>query len=362
MDKKTWPPGVRPSGSGIRIFIYRNQRLDYAETLPGDPYKAADLAAAVKRRRDLMARRQLGLPYVQAEYDLDLSLFADAAQDYLYSLDVKRSTAGEYVNILNRYWLPAFGGWPCREISRAAIRRELAKMPVIHKTKRNRLHPLAGVLSHVDINPNPTHKLVKGTQQKPPIDRYTPKQRARLLDKLDGEALVFFAVLFGCGLRPGEARALTWDDYDDKEFHITKNIARRRLTTTKTDTQRRVYVPSWVRSILKDHTTRFKGGPIFQKRRGGPHLDSDVFNQAWRRAHGRARIAYRKPYTCRHTRASELLSIGIEPARAAKELGHSLEIFYRTYAEYIEEYCSGLDRADFEGVANKLSKNKDKWK
>ena len=151
MDKTKWPAGVRPSGSGIRIFIYRNRKLDYAETLPGDPYTPADIAAAVSRREDLIARRRLGLPYVQDGNDLDLSLFADAAQDYLNSLDTKRSTAGDYLAILNAYWLPAFGRWPVSEISRAAIKRELAKMPVSRKTKRNRLNPLAGVLAHACV-------------------------------------------------------------------------------------------------------------------------------------------------------------------------------------------------------------------
>jgi len=49
-------------------------------------------------------------------------------------------------------------------------------------------------------------------------------------------------------------------------------------------------------------------------------------------------LAYRIPYCCRHTRAAELLSKGVMPARAAKELGHSVEMFLNVYSEFIEEY------------------------
>ena len=76
----------------------------------------------------------------------------------------------------------------------------------------------------------------------------------------------------------------------------------------------------------------------------------------WKRAHTATDTAYRIPYTCRHTRAAELLSIGIAPAEAAKQLSHSLQMFLDTYSEFIDEYCSEQDPLRFEGIAPQIQK------
>ena len=47
--------------------------------------------------------------------------------------------------------------------------------------------------------------------------------------------------------------------------------------------------------------------------------------------------------TTRHTRATELLSKGVNPAKAAKQLGHDKETFLKTYADYLPEYDGGDD-------------------
>src|SRR5690606_2861983 len=118
---------------------------------------------------------------------------------------------------------------------------------------------------------------------------YTPKQRDALLSALSGQPKVYFAVLFGCGLRPGEALALQWTDYDGQELDISKQITkRRREESTKTNMRRRVYVPAWVRDILRGHSTQFAKGYVFLNSHSGPYLDTDIFNNAWRSAHKKA--------------------------------------------------------------------------
>ena len=68
-------------------------------------------------------------------------------------------------------------------------------------------------------------------------------------------------------------------------------------------------------------------------------LFQDLMAIAWRKAHKDTGLAYRIPYTCRHTRAAELLSANVNPAAAAKQMGHTVEMFLRTYSEFIEEYA-----------------------
>jgi len=350
VDKRTWPTGIRPSGRGIQIRIWRNRQAIHSETVKGDPYNPRDLAAAVKRRDELQARIRLGLPLFASD-DAPNKTLAQAAQGYLDSLDAKRSTSVGYETMLNRYWLPTLGEWPVTEITCAKVKELLAALKVSAKTKKNVLVPLRGVLDHIGMQPNPVTGIEFRKRQKPAVDRYTPAQRADLMNALHDQPKVYFAILFGCGLRPGEALALQWPDYDGEELEISKQITRRRLeNSTKTSTRRRVYVPTWVRTIINEHSTRFAGDWLFLNSAGGRFRDTDTMNEAWRKAHKKARIPYRVPYVCRHTRAAELLSTGITPADAAKQLGHSPEMFLRIYSEFIEQYSRNQDRTRFEGI------------
>lgn len=346
--KSNFPEGIRPSGAGYQIRI-RAYGETYCETIKGK--SKSSLAEAVKRREWLKARIVAGLPIRQGG-ESSIQVFEEVATDYLDTLEGRESTLREYYRILNGWWKPLFKK-PIQDITTAEIKKILARMNVSGKTKKNRLIPLLGVFKHAEVKP-PYIRLKR--EQRAEVSRYSPEEREALLSRLQGQAKVYFAILFGCGLRPGEALALQWPDYDGEILLISKAISKRRLTETKTSVRRKVYVPTWVRPILREHETRFKGGYIFQNSKGGPHLDSDVFNSEWRAAHDRQRIPYRIPYTCRHTRAAELLSVGVQPASAAKQLGHSAEMFLRVYSEFIDEY-STQDVSLLEGLGKKADKN-----
>jgi integrase len=366
MDKRAWPTGIRPSGAGIQIRIFQSRKCIHYETIAGDPYKKSDLAAAVKRRDLLESRKKLGLPLSTGALSKTRDV-ASAAQSYLNSLDAKRTTHLSYENILNQYWIPTIGHWPVTDVDQTIIEKILNSLMVIRrsedeapkslsaKTKKNILQPLRGLLEHERISPNPAEGIKFRKQQQPKVERYKPEQRDALLACLDGQTRLYFALLFGCGLRPcGEPLSLQWPDYDGEMLEINKQMTKRKLEdSTKTSVRRSVYVPTWVRTLLNAHYTRFEGGHIFLNQSGSAYLDTDVFNSRWKAAHKKCKIPYRTPYKCRHTRASELLSIGIDPADAAKQMGHSLEMFLRTYAEFIEEFSKNKDRSRFEGVGPK---------
>ena len=74
------------------------------------------------------------------------------------------------------------------------------------------------------------------------------------------------------------------------------------------------------------------------------------FRLAWIEAHQKSGVDYRPMKTTRHTQATELLSKGVNPAKAAKQLGHDKETFLKTYADYLPEYDGGdasLMESDF---------------
>jgi len=348
MDKPILPRGIRLRPTGIQIRISSGKRYIYEETIPCSNIRPRDIASAVKKRDELKARLRLGLPLTE-EIPGTTNSFLNIAQDYLNTLDVKHSTMLSYENILNLYWIPEFGLWPVDQISLSSIKRVLANLAITNKSKKNILIPLRGALDHAELSPNPASGIKIKRTQTPPVDRYSITERDKILQQLSGQALVYFTLLFGTGLRPGEALALTWADYDGEELAITKQIVRRKhVPSTKTSYRRKVYVPDRVKAALNNHITRFSGKHIFLNSIGGPYLDTDIFNQAWKKAHTRARIPYRIPYTCRHTRAAEMLSMGIDPADAARQLGHSTEMFLRVYSEWMEEYAGHKDNSRFE--------------
>lgn len=47
-------------------------------------------------------------------------------------------------------------------------------------------------------------------------------------------------------------------------------------------------------------------------------------------------IRYRRPYDVRHTYATVMLMAGMNPAFCARQLGHSVEMFHRTYAKWLD--------------------------
>lgn len=355
---KVRTPGIRASGKGIRVTVYRAGKVCYDKTIPGDYYSKADLRAATRHRDKLVARVRLGQPLFDADETATTGqLFEYVAQRYLNTIPVGgyRDNARYH---LQCHWIKKLQGRPVNEITRTEIRDHTATLPLKSTSKRNVLASLRAVFDYAEVMPNPVYKIKLAKEPSPTVDRYTPQERDAILGKLEGQARVYFALLFATGLRPGEARALTWADYDGQYLHISKQWTRRKFKDhTKTMAERRVFVPEWVRPILQAHVTRLAGGNIFLQRKDQPVRDSKTLNKRWVEAHQKARIGanpvrYRRPYTTRHTRASELLSMGVSPAEAAHELGHSVQMFLGIYARFMDEFAS-RDMSRFQGVAMK---------
>jgi len=352
MVNRAKPVGIRPDGAGIRVTVWRKGAAVYDKTIPGDYYNKGDLSSAIKHREKIVARKELGLPLSDRDSGTSQHLFSVAAQDFLVLMtELKPSTAFGYENIINQHWMPAFANWSLSEITQLDILRVISPLKLAPQTKKNLLHPLSGIFELHKIAPNPATGIKIKAKQKAKVERYTIAERSTLLQRLEGQHKVYFAILFGCGLRPGgEVVSLKWDDYTGEELSVSKIISRGQLQdSTKTNKARMVYVPTWVREILNAHPTRFQGGYIFQSPRGSHYADGKPFNRAWKVAH-RQDIPYRIPYVCRHTRAAELLSQCIEPADAADQLGHSVTTFLGRYSEFRDEYAKNQDKSRFEGV------------
>ena len=173
-----------------------------------------------------------------------------------------------------------------------------------------------------------------------------------LSKKNEAQVVAYFALFFGKGMRPGELLGLEYSDLDLKERKVRAHQQtgrRRRSASTKTHMRRTVTIPAWAILFISNLPSQCKYGHVFLNNLGTKCLYTGLFNQTWnamlddpkfRRDHS---IRKRRPYTCRHSRAAELLTMGVRPAKATRQLGHSLEIFFGRYATYIESASDAIE-------------------
>lgn len=361
MVKPIWPEHIRPNNNtGFRIR-FRYQGKVFQTTVPGQHASKSDLQAAIRERNRIMSCLQQGVdPFDTPEESLRTSsTFNEDAQEYMHLINVEYATAMDYEVRLNRHWMPLFTGRNSGTITHSEIQRYLNTLSVTEKTKRNLLIPLRGVFESAGVHPNPVDRVKLRKHQKEPVQRFTPAERDAILSQLQGQVHLYFAIAFGTGIRPsGEMLALQWDDYNGSRIKVHSSVVRRRYKpTTKTHEVRYVQVPIWLRKVLDSHKASVPAGQrwMFINTQGNMCRDADMFNKAWREAFDKEAvkamgIQYRHPYICRHTRAAQLLSSGVAPAAAAKQLGHSVEMFLNNYSEWIEEYSNAREMERIIGI------------
>jgi integrase len=206
---------------------------------------------------------------------------------------------------------------------------------------------------------------------RPPRERrsLTPEQAAAFLAALDGDRHgPYFTVLLLCGLRPGEADALAWEDVDLPARTIYIHRAMQRASggralaigPTKTKSVRTLAVPDAVADALhrqraQQAAERLAAGPywsnawpglVFVSELGTPMYPSNVrraFDTALRRA-GLPRFV---PYELRHSAASLLVAAGVEPFEAADLLGHAdLRMLERHYRHRLTPVVRGAEQLE----------------
>ena len=281
------------------------------------------------------------------------------AEDYLKNLDAAHSTVLSYRHALNKYWLPALASLPVDAIKFRDLKRiDNAIDWPSGKTRKNCIVPLRQVFAQaVDdlwIEYNPAASFRNTKHQKPPLNPFTAKEKAAILNALQGQAKVFFTLAFETGARSGELLCLTWADYQQESLAINKSIVRRRIKqSTKTNKARNVLLTKAAQRALNSHPTRFKKEFVFLNTQSGPCLDADEFNKAWKTALNAAKVDYRIAYNCRHTYASLALTAGVNPAFIANQLGHGLDMTLNIYSKYINSENDKLELAKIEEQGEK---------
>lgn len=188
------------------------------------------------------------------------------------------------------------------------------------------------------------------------VEPWSPAEVGRFLRQANGDPLYpAFVMIFYLGLRRGEALGVAWDDVDWHAGTISIRWQSQRSSGTlqrrpvKSKAGRRMLpLLDVIRDALNDHADRQAGWQKAAGRRWtdsglvittrlGQQLEPRNFNRSFTRIRLAAGLGPFRPHDARHTCASLLGELGVDPRTAMEILGHSrsavtLEVYQRANA------------------------------
>lgn len=167
---------------------------------------------------------------------------------------------------------------------------------------------------------------------------------------------VFFTLLYFTGMRKGEAQALTWNDIKDHKISIDKSLTKKtenglyEIKEPKTASSiRQISINESLYNFLMKYKEREKllagfneDWFVFGRMKPLPQTTIDrVKNEAVKKA-GVKNI---RLHDFRHSHASNLIALGVNPVAVSRRLGHSkIDMTLSTYTHNTEK--SELDLTD----------------
>ena len=167
---------------------------------------------------------------------------------------------------------------------------------------------------YVENNPASQVKIKKNPEKRTLfIDK---KMYEEILDSVPNDDLkLFITLLYETGLRTTEALALTKDDIKGDELHINKKYSKINETTLKTENSYRT-VP--IREELKKRLLDAKNQKIFE-------------NITQKQVLYRLKKFNTSPHAFRHTRATNLISAGVDLTTVSLVIGDTIKTIIETY-------------------------------
>ena len=266
------------------------------------------------------------------------------------------------------FWTRTLGAKPLRSLRHSDILSALATQPTWSgKTRNNKVSVLRQALDLAirddAIRANPVAGLEASPHQSPPPDPFSLEEAEAILADLRShyhpQVAHYFEVKFFTGMRTAESLGLRWPSIDWRlgQALVAEGIVLgQHKTTTKTNRTRIVQLNSRALAALraqKEHTFMVEPqGWVFRDPKTGKRWVDDWTPREmyWRPALTRLGIRYRSPYQTRHTYASMMLMAGMTPAFCAKQLGHSVEMFLRTYSKWIDGGRNDVEMDKLEGL------------
>lgn len=318
----------------------RHGTFVYADYFPASPFATTGRGPTVADQLDTWLGLQVKEPSTMRGY---------------------RSAAG--------WWKSRLGAVPLKALKHSQILTALASEPTWSgKTRNNKVSVLRQALQIAirdgTLAANPVDGIEAAPHQRQQPDPFSIEEAEAILADLrahyDPQVVNYFAVKFFTGLRTSESLALRWDSIDWRRGHMVVSeaiVLGEHKDHTKTNSVRTVQLNSRALAALKAqkaHTfmDRTKGGWVFLNPATGERWahDEPPREMYWRPALKRLGMRYRSPYQTRHSYATIMLMSGVAPAYAARQLGHSVEQFLRTYSKWIDGGQNAVEMDKVEGL------------
>ena len=289
---------------------------------------AADLAAAIDGWRAWLSHERRASDHTLAGYGRDLSSFLDATAEHLGGppslADLAAMRAADF-----RAWLARRTG---EGLARASIARALSTVRGFFRyLERN------GLASNGQIATLKTPRLPRAVPRPlAPDDAVALIAEAEALDARPWVAkrdLALFALLYGCGLRVGEALSLNRDQAPKGETVTVRG---------KGNKQRMVPVLPAVRTAIADYLKECPfpaeaDGPLFYSVRG-KRLNAREVQLRMQKLRALLNLPdTATPHALRHSFATHLLAGGADLRAIQELLGHSSLSTTQRYTDVADE-------------------------
>lgn len=285
--------------------------------------------------------------------------------------DIKASTKGQYRTRLDNFWKVKLADKPIAEVSYSEIMEALnGGTWKSGKSRNNELSLIKGVFEFARkdklIKDNPCEEVARAGYQRPGPDPFDQEEAYQIIDHLRAhrhdQVANFVQLMFFTGLRTSEGIALKWGDVDFQKREILidgANVYDEEADSTKTYEARIVKLTNLAMDALerqKAHTLLAGAHVFHDPKTGRPWAYAKITDvrSFWEITLKRMGIRYRRPYNMRHTYATIGLMSGAKPGFLAKQLGHSLRMFFTVYAKWIS---SDDDDREMEKLEQAMARN-----
>ncbi len=273
---------------------------------------------------------------------------------------IAHSTREGYTSAM-RFWKATLADKPLRGLKTSDLLVALAgRAHLSGKTVNNYVSVLREALQLAVLDrlmpDNPAASIPRAKHQKPPVDPFTTDEAIRIISALPaGPIANLVEWWFFTGVRTSEMAGLRWEQVDlgSKRIQISEALVRGvAKKTTKTGVVRQVMLNSRALAALqRQHDDPdITGEHVWQDPRyGTPWTEERAFRRSfWTPTLRHLEIPYRRPYNMRHTYATMMLMAGMTPAFCAGQMGHSVDVFLRTYAKWIPGAADAAEMAKLE--------------
>ena len=349
-----WAAQVTVEG-GVRRYLYAKTR-----------------AEAARKLTDALNARQEGLPVASGNTTL-AGFLAQWMQDSVQPT-VRESTFVGYEVQVRRHIVPHLGRITLAKLSpqhlQTYYRERLASglSPRTVQLQHRILHMAMSAAVKWSLVPRNVVDLVDAPRvARKPVRAFSVEQARQFLTQIADDRLAALYVLtLATGLRRGEALALSWDDFDVTRGTIavrntlTKVAGGWQLTEPKTEGSRRgIKLPAFAIEALRVHRVR-----QLEERLGlgevwrdtglifvtvvGTHIDGTNLLRAFHRHLTRAGLPAMRFHSLRHSAATLMLALGVQPKVVAEMLGHSrvgitLDVYSHVLPHLQDEAASRMD-------------------